>query len=274
MTVSGGIKFFYENFGDINNDSAYAVVDTGSDTRNNARSRKRYLKWSSVGSDDLTTETYTLHFGETKTIDRILLVRNNFKAFTVKYDNAGWTHFASVVTKEGSQANITEAANTKTTNYYEFTPVSTTKIQVSVDTTQVVDAEKEMHQLIATAELGTFTGYPQYSHTFVQNAARKKTFEGNINKSILGESYQCSLGFQRYGLAADHTIVQALWDLEASFLIYPCGANEDQFRYTTKQGNRLRDIYLVSFAGNFSPDYDSNVYDNGLNYTLNLVESA
>ncbi len=275
MAISGGIKFFYKNYGDLDNESASASVSTGSTTRNHARSRKPYLYWTSEGSDDSTNETYELRFGESKTIDRIILNRHNFKAFTVQYwDGSAWAHFSDVVTKEGAKTNITETTNTKTTNYYEFTAVSTEKIQVSIDTTQAVDAEKYIYDVIATEEIGTLTGYPAYTATNQRSVSEKKALDGRSAKTILGESYSCSLSFQRYPDALDHGIMQDLWDLKEPFLIYPSGANEDQFRYTTMLGNRLRDIYLVNFESDFSPNYDMNVYKNALTYNVSFKESV
>jgi len=273
MTVSGGIKFFRKNRGDIDDENATAAVSTGSATRDYARNRKRYLRWESVGSDDITTETYELRFGAAYDIDRIILNRHNFKAFFVKYwDGAAWKHFANVITKEGAQANITETVNTKTTNYYEFTSVNTEKIIVSIDTTQSVDDEKYMYECISTEELGTFTGYPIYAGTFEKKRAFKEAFNGRVAQSILGENFKCSLRFNTYPTASDHVIVNALWDIDKEFLIYPCGANEDQYRYTSMIGNRLRDIYLVGIRGDLTPIYERNVYVNSLNYKVDLVE--
>lgn len=274
MSVSGGIKFFRKNYGDIDNASCLVSVSSGTATRNNARDRRTYTKWSSVDSDDSTTETFEYDFGASYAVDRIILVRNNFKAFTVKYwDGSAWAHFSSVVTKEGSQSNITETVNTKSTNYYEVASVSTQKIQVEITTTQTVDAEKEMYELIATEELGTFESYPVYEQSFELNQAKKETIGGKCKYSILDEKFSCTLGFEAYGNPADHALIQSIWQEREEFLIYPCGGNEAQFRYA-RQGNRLQDIYLVWFDGTFAPNHLRNVYVLPLSYSVTLVEVA
>lgn len=273
MTISGGIKFLRKNRGDIDDENASASVSSGTATRTYARNRKRYLRWESSGSDDLTTETYELNFGDSYDIDRLILNRHNFKAFTVEYWNgAAWTDFANVVTKEGTQATVTETVNTKTTSYYEFDSVNTEKIRLSIDTTQTVDAEKYIYELIATEEIGTLVGYPIYSGTFAKRRALKQAFTGRQAQSIMGESYRGSLAFNFYPVEADHLVIKELWELDKEFLIYPCGANEDQFRYTTMIGNRLRDIFLVNFISDLTPIYERNVYINALNYSVNLSE--
>lgn len=271
MTVSGGIKFLKKSRCHIDNENVLVTCSTGAPQRTNLIDNVTYTKWQSSGSDDLTTETIEIDFGASYTIDRLILRKNNFKAFTVQYDNSGWTHFANVVTKEGSQANITETTNTKETNYYEFDSVTTQKILISVDTTQSADDEKECYEVIASEEIGTLTGYPVYQQNFQRKTAKKETPRGRSKFSIFDEIYNCTLTFSGYPTAADHTIMLALWDLMQEFYIYPCGANEDQFRFEQK-GYRLEDIYLVHFDGEFGPNYVQNVYVLGLDYTVNLTE--
>ncbi len=273
MAISGGIKFLRKNRGDIDDENVTAAVSSGTGTRGYARNRKRYLRWESVGSDDVTTETYTYNFGAAYDIDRVILKRNNFKAFTVKYWNgAAWTHVANVVTKEGTQADITETANEKSTNYYEFDSVNTEKLQLTITTTQVVDAEKYLYEFIVSEELGTFEGYPTYAGNFPKNRAKKKAATGSVAQTILGESFNCALAFAFYPVLADHTLMNTLWDLNKEFLIYPCGANADQFRFPNFIGNRLEDIFLVAFSTDFSPAYENNIYVNALNYSLSMSE--
>ena len=107
MAVTGGIKFFNENkikdgsaVGSTGDASAKYVLDLDVDTF-----------WRSVGSNDSTTETLTVTFGSI-TLDRILILDCNFKAFTIKYDSGGsFTHFANVTTIGGAtKTNITETA--------------------------------------------------------------------------------------------------------------------------------------------------------------------
>ena len=273
MTVSGGIKFFRKNRGDIDDDNVAVTVSSGEAVKNNLRDRVRYLKWISIGSSDIVTETIEIDFGALYDIDRLVLVRHNFKNFKVEYDNAGWQDFTNVVTKEGTQANIQETNNTKETSYYEFTSVNTQKIRVSIDTTQTVNAEKYIYEVIATEELGTLTGYPVYNQSFSRNAIKKQTARGRAKYSILDESYTVNLSFDHYPTAADHTIILGLWNGLKEFLIYPCGGNEDQFRFEQK-GFRLEDIYLVWFSDTFDPNYEQNVYSLGLNYSVGLEETA
>jgi hypothetical protein len=274
MAVTGGIKFFYKNYADIDNASCLVSCSTGSALRGSLRDRKTYTRWESSGSSDATTETITVDFGASHAINRLILVKNNFKAFSVTYWNgSAWTDFSTVVTKEGSQAKVEETTNAKTTNYYEFTEVTTDKIKITVTTTQTANAEKYVGEVIATKEIGTMTGYPNQSQTFEKIQVKKETLGGKPKFSILDESYSTTLDFSNYPTTEDHALIQTLWEGNEEFLIYPCGGNTAQFRFPRK-GTRLEDVFLVWFDSDFSPNFTSNVYSLGMNYQIKLVEVA
>lgn len=275
MAISGPIKFFKKNYADIDNDGATASVSSGGDTRDAIRDRRRHTRWESAESDDLTAETVTIDFGDDPiTIDRLILRRHNWKAFNVQYWNgSAWTHFANVVTKEGTQTNITETVSTKSTSYYEFTAVSAYKVRCTVTTTQTVDAEKYLYELVITEEIGTLTGYPVHQADIQTTKQTKQSPGGRLKFTLFDEIYSSTLTFVNYGVAADHAIIKTLYEIDAEFLIWPCGGNEAQFRFPTAP-HRLQDIYLVSISSGYAPNYTQNVYVLGLNYTIGLTEVA
>lgn len=317
MAVSGGIKFFKKSYFDIDA-IVTTTTSTGTATEDFVRDRDNATYWQSVGSDDTTTETMEIDFGEAKTIDRIILVKNNFKNFKVEYWNdvtptvlgarfgtglfglntfgevtSGiedrWNQFTSVTTKETTpnplvgafgtavfgtavfDRDISEETNTKETNYYECESVSTQKIKLTVETTQVANAQKQLFQFIISQELGTFTGYPVYTQKHTRDMREKKTLRGKPRFTIFDDHYSSSLQFGTYPTAVDHALMLTLWDNMSDFLIYPCGADEDQYRFPMK-GNRLEDLYLSFFDADFSPNYTQNVYDLGLNYSVGIKE--
>jgi hypothetical protein len=274
MAISGGIKFFEKSKCDIDVEACTVTVSSGSSGKDRIRDRKNTTRWVSVSSNDATTETITIDLGSSQSINRIVLVKNNFKAFNVQYWNgSAYVDFSSVVTKEGTQSTITETTNAKTTNYYEFAIVSAQLVKVTITTTQTVDAQKYAYQVIITEEIGTLTGYPNHAREFSPITSKKTTLSGKSKYSIFGEQYSCNLGFNFYPTAADHAIILSLWEGLTEFIIYPCGGNEDQFRFKTK-GDRLEDIYLVFFDGGWTPNYADNVYVLPLNYNVRLVEVA
>jgi hypothetical protein len=273
MAITGAMKFLRKSYADIDYDGVLVSASSGSTSRNYLRDRRSYTRWTSVGSDDLTTETIVIYFEEAKTVDRIILREHNFKEFAVKYwDGATYQHFSSVVTSEGAQANLSETVNALTSNYYEFASVSTERIQITVLKTMVVDAQKYCHDVVATQELGTFTGYPVHTPKITRAQSRKDTVRGLPKYTVFDDIYSSTLTFNNYPTAADHTLVMGLWEGRQEFLVYPCGGDQGQFRFTDMLCNRLRDIFLVWFDSSFDPAYTQNVYVLGLNYRLDLVE--
>lgn len=266
------MKFFRKNFADIDYDGVLIEASTGVSLRNVVRDRRRYGKWESVGSSDATTEYLIVYFDEAKTIDRLILVGHNFKAFTAQYyDGSAWQDFSSVVTKEGSHATISETDNEKTTSYYEFSSVSAERVKVTITATQTADAEKSLRELIVTEEIGTFEGWPTFEPSFDYNQIEKKSGRGRSKYTLFDESFSCRLVFKGYQKEDDHALVQTLWQGMKEFLIYPCGGDASQFNFQ-EMGNRLEDIFLVWFTESLSPTYTMGVYSLGLNYDVRLGE--
>ena len=257
---------------DIDNDSVQITASSGSTTANRIRDRKSYSRWSSSGSSDATTETITINPNAQRTIDRLHLIRHNWKAFNVQYWNgSSYVDFSNVVTAEGTQASITETDNAKETSYYEFDAVTTDLVRVQIETTQTVDAEKTLFSMLLTEEEGTFVGYPVFKPFFHVKRISKELLSGRPKFSDLDQAAKFSLTFTRYPPVNDWAILLSLWEGRKEFLFWPCGGDESQFRFELK-GTRLEDIFLVQFESDFSPWFDQNVYDMAPNASVTLVE--
>jgi hypothetical protein len=105
--------------------------------------------WSSVGSDDTTTETIEVIWAVARTIDSISLMTHNFKEFTIQYWNgSAYVDFSTP---------ISETANTAANSYYSFNSVSTLKVKISVVKTIVANAQKTLGEFLAYATYFTLT---------------------------------------------------------------------------------------------------------------------
>jgi len=278
MTITGGIKFF-ERSSALFNDGTTAVASSNSSAANNIlTNRLDLVYWESIGSDDLTTETITVTYNTTVTIDRIILNKINFKEFTVKYDSGGmWTDFTSVFGIDGALAGgISETAFADESAYYEVASITTSELQISVTKTQVADAEKIIYNLFTTEELGTFTGYPQIVDIdFNRNSRESQVLSGlaQIQKSYEVNSF--GLEFESYPSQADMDLINVLFDESKSFLVWLCGGRRgsDYFRFDIK-GFRLPDIYNMQTSGSINPSYPLTTYVNAPNNTLTLVASV
>lgn len=267
MAITGGIKFFKKNQGadatvsaTSGDGAAKFIIDLDVDSY-----------WTSVGSSDAETETLTIQFDGSKTLDRILLLDHNFKSFTVKYyDGSSYVAFSNVVGINGSLSGITETAFAQDSSYYEFDSVTTLSIQIAVTTTQTTNAEKYLSQAIATSEYGTFVGYPEVSSVdLTRNTRLKKTLSGRFSVQKSQQTLGFNIRFRNYPSTTvynvDIDLALTLFETEDPFLIYPCGG-----RYTSQYFNyqipgfRLKDCILSQIKKNYKLKYVKNIYTNPL----------
>lgn len=275
--ISGGIKYFDQNKALLDFGTTI-TASSATASANFAIDRNPFTFWRSVGSSDSVTETLIITFDTSVTLDRIHLVDHNFKSFTIKYDLASvFTDFTTVIGLDGALGGgITEATFTDGTAYYEFDQVTTTRIEIAITLTQVVDAEKFISQIIATTELGTFVGFPILkSITESRNSRVKKMLSGRSNVAKSLETASFRLDFKNYppGLTADLDLAFALFDREAPFLVWLSGGRRgtDFFTYTLR-GFRLKDILQMQVGRDFKVSYSKNVYLIQVNLQLSLVE--
>jgi len=279
MAISGGIKFFTKSKS-LGVDGNTISASSGDASSSYALDRNPVTYWRSVSSSDATTETITITFSTSKTFNRIFLLDTNFKDFNIKYELASvWTHFANVTGLSGAKTNITETAFADTSAYYEFTSVTTQRIQIQVLKTQVANAEKYLSQFVATLELGTFVGFPDISNLdFDRNMRVNKTISGKYSVQKSDENAGFTLNFKRYPASSDFhpdlDLVMELQDTEEPFLVWLCGGRRgtSYFRYTIR-GFRLQDLYQMQVTKPLKLEYADNVYVNSINSSLSLEES-
>lgn len=278
MALTGGIAF-YERSMCLASDGATALASSGDASAERALDRNTFTYWLTSGSTDAATETLQIIFDEDKTFDRIFLIDHNFKGYTVQYDVSGvWTHFASVVGLDGSMANITETTYSKDTSYYEFTPVTTGKIQISVTTTQTANDEKYLNQAIVTEELGTLAGYPNISSVELSRNLRvEKMLSGRVLTMKSDEFFSADLKFRNYppSLSDDIDLIFELHDREDNFLVWLCGGKFGSTRFKKQmRGYRLRDVIPVQITKSIEPTYNDSVFLNAVNFNVTLDEDV
>jgi hypothetical protein len=227
MAITGHPKFFSKSLC-LGKDGAEISASSGDATSTYALDQNKDTVWRSSGSNDLSTETLTITFDEV-TIDRLFLLRHNFKAYNIQYDVAGtWTNFSSVIGIGGALANITETVFAQDTSYYEFTPVTTTGIRIQATSTQTANEEKYVSQIIVCEELGTLAGFPKVKAVeFERNNRVRKTLSGffSVQKSL--EVPSLDMEFKDYPSSSTYSgdvdLMMDLHDLEEPFLVWLCG---------------------------------------------------
>lgn len=278
MSISGGIKFFARSKC-LLEDGTEITATSGDAAADRCLDRNPISYWRSVGSDDTITEELEIFFTEEKTISRLMLVDHNFKGYNIQwYDGATYQNFTGVVGIGGALASVIETAYGRDTAYYEFTPVTTGRIRIQVTTTQVVDAQKSISQVIATTELGTLAGFPQIKDTELsRNLRTEKMLSGRMLTFKSDEFFKVTLDFKDYParLSADIDLLFSLHDSEDTFLIWLCGGRVGT-PYFSKQmrGYRLRDIVAVQLTDALKPIYSKNVFTNQVNFSAKFQEAV
>jgi len=252
------IKFFDANV--LNEDATYTLTSADSDLANYLYDRDRTTKLTSVGSDDVTDEVYLITFASAKTVDAIIVDNHNIKAGDIKYWNgAAYVDFSTAISYSG---------NTNSTDYHTFDSVSTERIQITMNTTQVVDAQKFIGQFYAFEELGTLTANPSsWSQSFPEASLNHTGADKGSIYVLFGKKYKCKMSFDN-AVDADVTLIETLKNNGQSFFIWPCGSTTT----FTDIGFRVQDIFFVNFTSPFNPQPRNDLLGVGTTLDVSMEE--
>jgi hypothetical protein len=272
MSMTGGVSFF-DKSQCLFKDGATCVASSNTAAQNLVLSNDKYYQWESSGSDDMTTETLTITLPVSTTFNRIFILGHNLKAFQISI--TGDT-FANLSSEEGtatiSSGDIDQTNCAKSTSYFEFDNVTGTEIVLTMDTTQTVDAEKYVGQVIVTTEIGTLTGFPNINDLKTDpNIIKDKTISGKyiIEKGAHVANFDMKL--TTYPVQADIDILDSLFIREDPFLVWLCGGKTSNFRLT-QRGWRLGDVYQMQVDSDLKNGFRSNVYALAVNQSYGFQE--
>lgn len=271
MSIIGGIKFFDASKCLFKN-GASAVASSASDSANFILSTNKYIRWDSVESDDATTETITITFDSAQ-INRLFLVDHNFKSYTITYGSTP-TDFINVTGLTGSISGIVETDYNLDTSYYEFDSVNTTQINITVTTTQVVDAQKYLNIFVVSKEVGTFEGYPNVTPSLNSNEKIAKTVTGKYVTQKNFEIFSCDISLEHTS-QNDIDIISSVYDDQSPFLIWLCGGKYGTSNFSVALKNwRLKDLYQVQIAGEIETIFRNNIYTSSPILSFSVVEEV
>jgi hypothetical protein len=258
------IVFFEKNRADFTYTAVTASASEGDEFALNVINRSNNTAWLTTNSLDANNTTLTIDFADEKSISDILLIKHNFKSFNLKWwDGSAFQAFTPP---------INETTNTKETNYYEVSQVTTSQIQLTILGTMVPDSDKFLYQLIATEKLGQFEGWPIIkSPTISRNRNKTLMLSGKMNVFENIGNFGMTLQFNNFSSDADLALIEALYEKVEGFLVWPCGGDETQFR-TIRQGYRLEDIFLMKPLDEYVPEYDKGIYKNSVSFNVKLQE--
>lgn len=264
------IKFFEENRIDIKNSNVTLTVTDGTATNTGQsivdfiRNRNNRSAWLTTGSNDAANTQLDIDWADERSIDNIILVKHNFKAFTIQYwDGAAYQDFSTA---------ISETTNTDETTNFTFNSVSTSKLRLIITGTQTANADKQLYQFIATLQEGQLTAWPEIqrpTHAGERKVSTMLSGKRNILQQI--GRFSCSLRVRYWKNTADLTLIEKLYFGRKPMLMWLCGGDETQFA-TIREGFRLEDLYLMRPSNDYQPNWVGSVYTTGNDITIRLDE--
>lgn len=251
------------NFLDINTldaDTTYTLTSAASSVATLLYDNNRSIQLQSSGSDDVTPEVWLFEFSPAETVDRILIDNHNIKSGDIKYWNgAAYVDFSTPISYSGETA---------TTHYHEFNSVSTLRIQLTMNTTQTVDAEKVVGQFIATTEIGEVETDPaKIDFELVDAKVLNTTSLGRtVNVTFDTTNYAGELLFTDAS-DTDMTLFRNLKDRTNPFYMLPSGGLDTR----TQEGFRLRDYYFVTIVNDYKPELKGDILGINSIYAMEVM---
>jgi len=257
------IMFFEKSKSDFSFSNVDATASQGADYADFALNRSNESAWITSGSVDADNTTWEVEMTDQKDVSEIILIKHNFKNFTIKYWNgSAYVDFSPAI-------NVTN--NTAETNHYSVTQVATNNIRITITGTQVVNSDKYLFQFICSNLIGQLNAWPIIKPVLSRNRKKNKMLSGktSIRESI--GAVKIDLSIKILSNNADLGIIEDLYYSNDGFLVWLCGGSEAQFA-NERKGYRLEDIYLVKCSDEWQPEYAEGIYTNGMKIQIALEE--
>lgn len=227
------------------------------------RNRNNISGWLTTGSDDTANTEILADFGDILQVDFIELVRHNFKDFLIEWKDVTdtWNTYESVTANEDA-----------TTVHLKDTPVAARAIRVTVNSTIIADADKELRQFIISERIHTFEGWPVIKKPrFSRNTKINKMLSGKVNKANTRGAFSCELEIKISRSSNDLEIHQNLYERVEGVLMLISGGDETQFT-DAKRNYANEDIVLVSTIDEYENPWTKGVYSTGIKIKMKMAE--
>ncbi len=268
--MSQQIKWYNKNFIDIDNIDPTITITDATATDNGQsyvdfmRNRKNTSGWATTGSNDAANTQIDVDLVDDYSVDRILLIGHNLKAFTIQYYNgSSYVDFSTA---------INETTNTSTTNEFTFDAVTTSQIRIIITGTQVTDDDKFIRQLIITSAIGQFTGWPQIKKPTVgKNKKLTRLLSGKTLVTSQTGYFKCDLTVENWNIDNDLTILESIYFSINGVLMWINAGDDTQFS-RTNIGFRDEDIFLVKPTNEYIPEFYKSYYNTGVKLKVSIQE--
>lgn len=241
------------------------ATDNGQAFVNYLRDRKNDTGFATTGSTDAAGTLFEFDFGDLVTIDRLLLIGMNFKAYTAQYWNGvGWTAFSTP---------IVETVNTDTEKLHEFNSVEIERFRVQVNGTFVANDDKFWSQIIATEYVGEFVSFQPNIEDFVlgknKRTIKMLSGKGKVTRHVGGA--QMRIRKNNVTSDADLSLLETLHDYYDGFLVWPSGGDITDFP-TQRRGWRKKDIFFMNIETELNASWEAGRYRWGMPVDPVLIE--
>jgi len=266
--MASQIQFYEKNKIDLSsNDTSITITDavaTNTGFPDYMRNRKNTSAWITTGSTDAAGTIIDVNMGSSFSIDTIILIGHNLKSYTIQYFNGAiYTDFSNPVS---------ETVNVLDNNRYQFDATSMQMIRIVINSTQVVDADKIIKQLIITEELGQFDGWPEIKKPKLSTNKRKSLMlsgKSNVVESV--GAFSCTLSVKNWKSDADLTLLETIFFKREGMLLQLNGFDEAQFS-SVRMGYRNEDVVLVRAVSDYTPEWFNGLYLTGQKAEIKLEE--
>jgi len=249
------VKFFDVNR--IDDNSTFTFTSMNENLASYLYDNDDKTRLLSSGSDDLTDEVLEIEFSSSYDIDRLFIGNSNIKSGKVEYWNgSSWVSVWTITNNASSSL------------YKEITSVSTTKVKLTMSTTQTANDEKYLYQFRAMEEIGEVETNPSKILPMFKDKASNHTTSSGGNVNVLfGVKYRGIYDFTDAGVN-DMTLFKLLKDRATAFYVYNSGGSTSYNQY----GFRVDDMYLVNYVNDFYPKLKADLLGIGTTIQIQLYE--
>lgn len=224
--------------------------------------RDRASVWESVGKadDSLPIDVFIEFFEDgisvERTVDRIILLNNNFSNWTLSY----WDGAAYVQATGNGTEPDDDTMNT-------FTPFTSTKVRLTCSSTKVADQEKSVGEVILCELLFAPADDMEanYEERFRELSVENVMGDGSIHKMVTRwaqnrvQRYEASVQF-KFLSEADRATLKAIRETGDPFLWYP------------ESAARPGEIYYVHWSNPWTARYSASYKNAGSDVSMSLRE--
>lgn len=229
------------------------------------RNRSNDSSWLTTGSTDAANTELLVDIGDNSTISDIILMQHNWASYTVQYwTGSAYADFTPAISETGTIVDTT---------HHTFADVNTNRIKIIIGSTQTVDADKQLSQLVITKRFGSLAAWPTIKNPLVSlNKRKSRMLSGKTFVTETTGYFACDLEVKILKSDADLTIVENIFMNRQGLLLWLCGGDQDQFS-SIRMGYRLKDLYLVRPTNEWKPEWYKGLYTSGMKINIKLEES-